>query len=475
MLHGGDITRGCFSRVEEQKSMDTTIERSHTQQSQALAKGRPRVVIIGAGFGGLNAARKFRHAPVDVTVIDRSNHFLFQPLLYQVATAELSPADISAPIRGVLRGQRNTRTALANVTGVDVERREVIAEDLGDGDEHRIPYDYLIIATGAHESYFGHIEWAKRAPGLKSISDATAIRREILLAFETAELESDRERIEALMTFVIVGGGPTGVEMAGAIADLARKGIRRDFRAIDTATARVLLVEAGPRLLPMFPKGLGKKAWGALRRLGVEVRVNAAVNQVDVDGVVVGDTHVRAQTVIWAAGVEASPAAQWLGVAPAKAGRVTVGPDLTVEGRPEIYVLGDTASALDRDGKPLPGVASVAIQQGHYAARAIIERARKHDPTAPLAPFRYFDRGYLATVGRTYAIGEIGPLQLSGFPAWAVWAGVHIAYLIGFRNRVLVLMQWLWKYLTFQRSARLITRDPRESRAGFLPTSYHRQ
>ncbi|HZC07944.1 MAG TPA: NAD(P)/FAD-dependent oxidoreductase [Ktedonobacterales bacterium] len=455
--------------------MDTTVVRNDAQSGQVAPVALPRVVIIGAGFGGLNAARGFRHAQVDVTVIDRSNHFLFQPLLYQVATAELSPADISAPIRGVLRGQGNTRTVLANVTDVDVERREVIAVDLGDGHEHHIPYDYLIIATGASESYFGHNEWAKRAPGLKSISDATAIRREILLAFETAELESDRERIKALMTFVVVGGGPTGVEMAGAIADLARNGIRRDFRAIDTAGARVLLVEAGPRLLPQFPEGLGKKAQGALRRLGVEVRLGVAVNDVDADGVVIGDEHVRAQTVIWAAGVEASAAAKWLGVKPAKAGRVAVGPDLTVDGRPEIYVLGDTASAFDRNGKPLPGVASVAIQQGHYAAKAISERASKRNPKAPIAPFRYFDRGYLATVGRTYAIGEIGPLQLSGFPAWVVWAGVHIAYLIGFRNRFLVLTQWLWKYLTYQRGARLITRDPRETRAGFLPTSYHRQ
>ncbi len=454
--------------------MDTTVRRS-VGQPQRIALGTPRVVIIGSGFGGLNAARGFRHAPVDVTVIDHSNHFVFQPLLYQVATAELSPADISAPIRGVLRRQGNTRTVLAHVTNVDVDRREVIAVDLGDGHEHRIPYDYLVIATGARESYFGHNEWGKRAPGLKSISDATDIRREILLAFETAELESDRERIGALMTFVIVGGGPTGVEMAGAIADLARNGIRRDFRAIDTAGARVLLVEAGPRLLPQFPEGLGKKAQGALQRLGVEVRLGAAVNDVDTDGVVIGNQHIRAQTVIWAAGVEASEAAKWLGVTPAKAGRVPVEPDLTVEGHPEIYVLGDTASASDRDGSPLPGVASVAIQQGHYAARAIIERSRKHNPTAPIAPFRYFDRGYLATVGRTYAIGEIGPLQLSGVPAWFVWAGVHIAYLIGFRNRALVLTQWLWKYLTYQRGARLITRDPRETRAAFLPTSYHRQ
>lgn len=455
--------------------MDTTLIRGAGRQSQVAKAARPRVVIIGAGFAGLNAARSLRHAPVDVTVIDRSNHFLFQPLLYQVATAELSPADISAPIRGVLRKQENTRTILASVSGVDIERREVIATDLGDGHEHHIPYDYLIIATGAGESYFGHDEWRRRAPGLKSISDATTIRREILLAFETAELESDPERLSALMTFVIVGGGPTGVEMAGAIADLAHNGVRRDFRAIDTAGARVLLVEAGPRLLPQFPAGLGKKAQRALRQLGVEVRLGVPVKQVDDDGVVIGDEQVRAQTVIWAAGVEASPAAKWIGVSPAKAGRVSVGPDLTVEGRPEIYVLGDTATAMDRNGTPLPGVAPVAIQQGRYAATAIVERIAKGNPSAPIAPFRYFDRGYLATVGRTYAIGEIGPLQLSGFPAWAVWAGVHIAYLIGYRNRLLVLMQWFWKYLTYQRGARLITRDPRDTDVGFLPTSYHRQ
>ncbi|HEY8325409.1 MAG TPA: NAD(P)/FAD-dependent oxidoreductase [Ktedonobacterales bacterium] len=446
--------------------MDATTL-TNTQPSAPARSARPRVVIIGAGFGGLNAARRFRNAPVDVTVIDRSNHFVFQPLLYQVATAELSPADISAPIRGVLRWQRNTRTLLANVSSVDVERREVVASDLGDGREHHIPYDYLIIATGARESYFGHNDWAKRAPGLKSINDATSIRREILLAFETAEMEADPERIAALMTFIVVGGGPTGVEMAGAIADLAHKGVRRDFRAIDTATARVLLVELGPQLLPQFPHGLGKKAASALRRLGVEVRLGAEVKQIDDDGALIGDEHVRAQTIIWAAGVQASPAAQWLGVDPAKAGRVTVGPDLTVDGRPEVYVLGDTASARDRDGSPLPGVASVAIQQGHYAAHAILQRIKQSDPSAPIAPFRYFDRGILATVGRTYAVGKIGPLQLSGFPAWVVWAGVHIAYLIGFRNRLLVLMQWAWKYLTYQRGARLITRDPRDTHADF--------
>ncbi len=458
--------------------MGTTVERRDNQQaaqSPTTSGARPRVVIVGSGFGGLNVAQGLRAAPVDVTVIDRSNHFLFQPLLYQVATAELSPADISAPIRGVLRGQRNTRTLLANVTGVDVAQRVVIARDLGDGHEHRIPYDYLIIATGAGYSYFGHEEWAKRAPGLKSITDATAIRREILLAFETAELESDSERIAALLTFVIVGGGPTGVEMAGAIADLAHNGIRRDFRAIDTAGSRVMLVEAGPRLLPQFHAGLARKAQRALQRLGVEVRLGEAVKDVDADGVVIGDQHVRAQTVIWAAGVEASPAAHWLGVKPAKAGRVAVGADLTVAGHPEVYVIGDTASAMDRHGQPLPGVASVAIQQGHYVARAIAVRVGKRDPQAPLSPFRYFDRGYLATVGRTYAVGEIGPLQLSGVPAWFVWAGVHIAYLIGYRNRLLVLTQWLWRYLTYQRGARLITRDPRETRAGFPPTSYHRQ
>jgi NADH dehydrogenase len=446
------------------------------EQQTRLHGARPQVVIIGGGFGGLNAARGLRNAPVDVTVIDRSNHFLFQPLLYQVATAELSPADISAPIRGVLRGQRNTRTLLANVTGVDLARREVIAQDPGDAHEHRIPYDYLIIATGATESYFGHDEWAKRAHSLKTITDATAIRREILLAFESAELESDPERLHALMTFVVVGGGPTGVEMAGAIADLAHNGVRRDFRAIDTAQARVLLVEAGPRLLPQFPAKLAAKAQGALQRLGVEVITGGGVNEVGDEGVVIGAEQIAAQTVIWAAGVTASPAGKWLGAEVARAGRVPVGPDLTVADHPNIYVLGDTASALDRDGAPLPGVASVAIQQGKYTARAVSARVGQHDATAPVAPFRYFDRGYLATVGRAYAIGDIGPLHLSGWSAWAVWAVVHIAYLIGYRNRLLVLTQWLWKYLTYQRGARLITRDQGAARGDAqTPGAYQRQ
>lgn len=455
--------------------MTIQLGRNTSLSASTTKPVRPRVVIIGAGFGGLNAARALQDAAMDITVIDRSNHFLFQPLLYQVATAELSPADISAPIRGVLRHQTNTRTLLANVTGIDVERREVHAADLGDGVERTVPYDYLIIATGAHESYFGHDEWAKRAPGLKSISDATAIRGVILQSFETAEMETDRERIKALMTFVIVGAGPTGVEMAGAIADLARNGVRRDFRAIDTAQSRVLLVEAGPRLLAQFPAKLGEKAKRALQKLGVEVRLGAEVKRVDADGVVIGDEHVQAQTVIWAAGVEASPAGKWLGVETVKAGRVPVGSDLTVRDHPEIYVLGDTASAQDRDGKPLPGVAPVAIQQGRYAAKAILQREAAHNPSEPIAPFQYFDRGYLATVGRTYAIGQIGPLSLSGFPAWTVWAGVHIAYLIGYRNRLLVLAQWMWKYITYQRAARLITRDPRATGAEFRSKSYQRQ
>lgn len=432
---------------------------------------RPKVVIVGAGFGGLNAARGLRHAPVDVTVIDRNNHFLFQPLLYQVATAELSPADISAPVRGILRSQRNTRVMLAAVTGVDVARREVIARGIGDARERRVPYDYLVIATGAGGSYFGHDEWAARAPSLKSISDATSIRRDALLAFETAEVETDPERVRALMTFVVVGGGPTGVEMAGAIADLARNGIRRDFRAIDTARSRVILVEAMGRILPMFSPRLSASAEKALQRLGVEVRTNQPVQDIDAEGVVIGGEHVRAQTVIWAAGVKASPAAQWLGAEADRAGRVVVNGDLTVPGRPEIFVLGDTASAMQPGGKPLPGVASVAIQEGHYVARVIAQRVTHPGASGaiPAAPrFHYFDRGYLATVGRAFAVGEIGPLKLSGFAAWVIWAGVHIAYLIGYRNRVLVLTQWLWKYLTYQRAARLITRAPDETRAAYL-------
>lgn len=422
----------------------------------------PRVVIVGGGFGGLEAARHLGNVAAHVKVIDRNNYHLFQPLLYQVATAELSPADISAPIRSVLHRQRNTEVLLGEVTGVDVSAHEVHLRDRATGVQRTECYDYLVLATGAGQSYFGHDEWAAYAPSLKSVTDATSIRRKILLDFEEAELEPDPERRRALLTFVVVGGGPTGVEMAGAIGELARKALASDFRHIDPASARIILVEALPRILPSFPEKLAQAAYCELQRQGIKVHAGEAVEQVDGDGVVIAGERIPAQTVIWAAGVKASPAGQWLGAQTDRAGRVPVGPDLTVPGHPEIFVIGDTASAKDENGKPLPGVAPVAIQQGQYVASAI--RTRIEGSQTP-DPFHYFDKGYLATVGRSYAIGYIGKLTFTGFLAWLVWAGVHIFYLIGFRNRVLVMMQWAWAYLTFQRGARLITLDEQQQSA----------
>lgn len=419
--------------------------------------GEPHVVIVGAGFGGLEAARALKRAPVQVTVIDRTNHHVFQPLLYQVATAELSPADISAPVRAVLRHQPNAEFLMGEVTGVDIERRAV---SLTVGNERRtVPYDLLVLATGAGQSYFDHDDWARFAPGLKTTGDALAIRQHLLLAFEQAEMEHNLRRRYALMTFVVVGGGPTGVELAGAIAELARTALRADFRHIDPAYAQVVLVEAQERILPTFSARLAQGAERMLRRFGVTVRTSTPVERVDADGVVLGGgERLAARTVIWAAGVHASPAALWLGpgVAADRVGRVQVGPRLTVPHHPEIFVIGDTAS-VRQDGRPLPGVAPVAKQEGHYVARVI--EARASGSRLPAA-FRYHDRGSLATIGRTYAVGTLGGLELSGKPAWLVWAGVHLGYLIGFRNRALVLFQWLWLYVTFQRGARLIPAEP---------------
>jgi NADH dehydrogenase len=412
---------------------------------------KPRVVIVGAGFGGLQAARALRHAPVEITVIDRRNHHLFQPLLYQVATADLSPADISMPIRAALRGQRNTEVLLAEVTGVDVEGKRVL---IG---ERTVSYDYLVLATGAQHSYFGHDAWAPFAPGLKTNTDATAIRREILLTFEAAEVETSLEKRQALLTFVVVGGGPTGVELAGAIAGLAHKTIVRDFRHINSASARVLLVEATHRLLAAFPESLANKAQRELEHLGVEVKTNAAVEEVTADGVVIAGEFVAARSVIWAAGVKASPAGAWLGAKVDRAGRVCVEPDLTMPGHPEIFVIGDTASVMEQE-KPLPGVAPVAMQQGRYVARALRRRLAGKTENKP---FHYHNKGNLATVGRSYAIADFGFIKLTGFFAWVTWLVVHIFYLIGFRNRLLVMIQWAWAYLTYQRGARLISEEPR--------------
>lgn len=408
---------------------------------------KPAVVIIGGGFGGLEAARALRAAPVRITLIDRTNYHLFQPLLYQVATAGLSPADIAAPIRGVLGRQGNARVLMAEVTGIDTERRQV---KMGD---KSLPYDYLIIATGARHSYFGHEEWEQFAPGLKSLSDATAVRQDILRAFEAAELEEDPRRRTALMTFVLVGAGPTGVEMAGAIAELAHMALAHDFRKIDPKQAGILLLEGGPRILSAFPEDLAEASRNALKDLGVEVRTNAHVDHVDRDGVTVGGEVIAAKTVIWTAGVQATPVGAWLGAEVDKNRRVKVRPDLTVPNHPDVFVIGD-AAYLEENGKPLPGVAQVAMQGGVYAARCI--KANISGKPAP-APFHYHDKGNLATIGRSYAIAQIGKTKLRGFIAWVVWLTVHIFFLIGFRNRILVLVQWAWAYLTFQRGARLIT------------------
>jgi NADH dehydrogenase len=416
----------------------------------------PRVVIVGGGFGGVRAAHALRHAPVRVTVIDRNNHHVFQPLLYQVATADLSPADISAPIRGMLRDQRNAETLMAEVLGVDVEVRRVFARDEFENREFSVPYDYLILATGAGPSYFGHDDWAHDAPGLKSLTDATAIRRRILLAFEAAELEQNPDVRRAWLTFVIVGGGPTGVELAAAIAELSRRALIDDFRHIDPAMARILLVEATPRLLNAFPDSLAGGAGRDLKRLGVEVRTGQAVQTVDDEGVVIAGERIAAKTVIWAAGVTASPAGRWLSAETDRAGRVLVQPDLSVPGHPEIMVVGDTAH-LEEEGKLLPGVAPVAMQQGTYAGKRVLKLLRGEQTK----PFHYVDKGNLAIIGRRAAIADFGWLRLHGFVAFIVWAVVHIFYLINFRNRLLVMTQWVWAYLTAQRGARLITQpDP---------------
>ena len=407
----------------------------------------PRVVIVGAGFGGLTAARALARVPVRVTVVDRRNHHLFQPLLYQVATAALSPGDIAYPIRSILRRQANATVLLAEVLAVDPAARRVLL------DEGSLDYDYLIVATGARHSYFGHDEWEVAAPGLKSLEDALEIRRRILLAFEKAERETDLERRRTLLTFVLVGGGPTGAELAGAVAEISRHVLISDFRSIDPREARIILIEAGPRILPAFPPELAERAERSLRHLGVEIRVNAPVTAVGATFVDAAGQRLDAGTILWCAGVSASPLARSLDAPLDRAGRVLVGPDLTVPSRPEIFVIGDLAAFLHQTGKPLPGVAPVAIQQGRFAARNI---ARAVAGQAAF-PFHYRDSGNLAVLGRAAAIADLGWLKLSGFLAWLFWCFVHILNLIGFRNRLIVMIEWAWSYLTWQRGARLIT------------------
>lgn len=415
------------------------------------------VVIVGAGFGGLEAARNLASAPVRITMIDRRNHHLFQPLLYQVATASLPTSEIAWPIRFLLRSHKNVTTLLGSVTGVDRDRKQV----LFDG-EPPIAFDTLILATGARHAYFGHDEWEPYAPGVKTLEDATRIRRRILSAFEQAEWETDAAKRQEWLTFVIIGAGPTGVEIAGTIAELARDTLRGDFRNFDTRSARVVLVEAGPRILAGFTEDLSAYAKRALERLGVEVGLGQPVSQCRADGVELGGTFLPARTILWAAGVAASPAAEWLEAPADRAGRVRVEPDLSAPGQPDIFVVGDTAFVADADGKQVPGVAPAAKQEGRYVADLI--KARLQGKPAP-APFAYRNAGNLATIGKRAAIVDFGWINLKGRLAWWIWGIAHIFFLIGLRNRLAVALNWLWIYVSGHRSARLITqRDPGENR-----------
>lgn len=410
---------------------------------------RPRVLIVGGGFGGLWAAQALRRAPVQVTLLDRQNHHLFQPLLYQVATAALNPSDIAQPIRRVLRKQANAEVLLGEAETVDLEQKRVLLRDGAS-----VSYDRLILATGATHSYFGHPEWEASAPGLKTLDDALEIRRRVLVAFEAAERERDPALRSALLTFVVIGAGPTGVEMAGALAEISRQVLQRDFRHVDPAAARVLLIEAGPRVLPAYSPESSASARQQLERLGCEVRLGKPVTSVGRDGVSVGNETIAARTVIWAAGVEASPLARSLKVPIDRAGRVPIQPDLTLPGHPEVQVIGDLA-LLEQHGKPIPGLAPAAMQMGRHAARNI-ERALAGQP---LLPFDYVDKGTLATIGRARAVAERGKLRMGGFLAWVMWLVVHIFFLIGFRNRFLVMFEWAWVYFRNERGARLITGD----------------
>jgi NADH dehydrogenase len=414
----------------------------------------PHVVIIGGGFGGLSAAKTLRNADVRVTLLDRRNHHVFQPLLYQVATATLSPSDIAAPIRWILRHAHNVRVLLADATRIDVAARRV---ELSDGGS--LDYDYLIVATGSSHTYFGHTDWEPYAPGLKTLEDAIAIRRRLLIAFERAEREEDAQRQRQLLTFVIVGGGPTGVELAGTLAEIARQTLRDEFKSIDTSRARILLVEAGLTILPTFPEKLRNAARRSLQRLGIEVREGVAVTAVDGEGVMVGNERVDAGTVVWAAGVAASSLVKTLGVPLDRAGRVIVEPDLSIPGHAEVFVVGD-AAAVHQGGRLLPGVAQTAMQGARHAANTILRRLRGQ----PSQPFVYRDLGSMAIVGRRAAISDLGWVRFSGVLAWIAWLFLHIFMLIGFRNRVVVLIEWAVAYFTFQRGARLITGDSPQAR-----------
>ncbi|MBX3535053.1 MAG: NAD(P)/FAD-dependent oxidoreductase [Xanthobacteraceae bacterium] len=417
-------------------------------QPAPTAATKPKVVIIGAGFGGLEAARALRKADAEITVIDRHNHHTFQPLLYQVATATISPADIAWPVRSILRRQENASVMLGTVRAIDPKARIVEADTIC------LPYDYLVIATGVTHSYFGHDDWQNSAPGLKTLTDATKIRSRVLLSFERAELAQNEDDRKRLLTFVIVGGGPTGVEMAGAIAEIARQTLRFDFRHIDPRAARILLIEAGPRILPAFPEDLSAYAEKSLRKMGVEVMTSTVVTDVERDHVMLGERRIDSEAIIWAAGVKASAAANWLDAEADRAGRIKVGGDLSVPGHPEIFAVGDTATLAT----PIPGIAPAAKQMGKYAGQVIAARIAG---SAPPPPFVYRHAGDLATIGRKSAVVKLNKLKLTGFTGWLFWSVAHIYFLIGIRNRLMVAMTWLWNYLTYQRGARLITRDDR--------------
>jgi NADH dehydrogenase len=415
-----------------------------------MPQQRPHVVIVGAGFGGLEAAKTLGHAPVTITLLDRQNYHCFQPLLYQVATAALSPAEVAWPIRHILRRQQNATVLMAEVNGVDATAR-LVKTAAGN-----FPFDFLVVATGARESYFGHDEWIAFAPGLKRIEDATRIRRSLLSAFEQAELARDEAQRRRFLTFVVVGGGPTGVEMAGAIAEIARQTLARDFRQIDPRTARIVLIEAGPRLLPSFSVQHANYARDALMAMGVDVMTLSQVIGCDARGVDLDNGRIDAAAVIWAAGVTASPARQWLAAEHDRAGRVIVGPDLSLPGQQNIFVIGDTASVRGAGGDPVPGLAPAAKQMGNYVGRLIAARIAGRS----LPPFHYRNQGILATIGRRAAVVELGPIRLKGFIGWLFWSVVHIYFLIGLRNRFVVAVTWMWGYITFQRGARLITEVP---------------
>ena len=461
-----------------------------------------RVVIVGAGFGGLNAAQALASAPVSITVIDRKNHHTFQPLLYQVATAGLSPGEIAAPIRSILRRHKNVEVLMAEVTGFDLERQVVQtsvqadSHDNAQNENQEIAYDSLIVAAGASHAYFGHNEWEAFAPGLKTIEDALEIRRRVLLAFELAERRAwagenhdgdshDAENHDVEnhdvqnhdndpLNFVVVGAGPTGVELAGTLAEICRHALAQDFRTIDPRRARIHLIEGGPHVLPAYPEDLSRSALEQLQRLGVEVLTSTMVTNVEPGMIYMGKTRMNAAVILWAAGVAASPLGKKLGVPIDRAGRVQVKPDLTVPNHPEVFVIGDLAALKDATGKLLPGVAPVALQEGRYVAKLIRREIRADKEAAPRAPFHYFDKGSLATIGRSAAIAQFGKIHISGFMAWLAWLFVHILFLIGFQNRVLVFIQWAWSYFTYERSARLITGStslPGWSDASSIPNS----